>query len=82
MSHAMIEKGGQFRALQAQYGAFITEQDVVTDHVIACATTAHLKALDLTLIRWGVASRSEMKALEGVYTGAILCGSQGWLDQR
>ena len=40
MSHALIEKGGQFRMLQAQYGAFITEQEVVTDLVISTATTA------------------------------------------
>jgi len=38
------------------------EHDVVTDHVIALATTARLEALDLALIRWGGASRSAMKA--------------------
>jgi len=38
------------------------EHDVVTDHVIALTTTARLEALDLALIRWGGASRSEMKA--------------------
>jgi hypothetical protein len=38
------------------------EPDVVTDHVIALTTTARLEALDLALIRWGGASRSEMKA--------------------
>ena len=58
------------------------EHDVVTDHVIALATTARLETLDLALIRWGGASRSEIKALEGMGTGAIPCGSQGWLDQR
>ena len=40
------------------------------------------EALDLAMIRWEVAYRSEIKALEGVCTGAIPCGSQGWLDQR
>ena len=37
MSNVMIEKGGQFRVLQAQYAAFIAEQDVVTDQVISTA---------------------------------------------
>jgi hypothetical protein len=50
--------------------------------VIALATTARLEALDLALIRWEVAYRSEIKALESVCTGAIPCSSQGWLDQR
>jgi len=35
---------------------------VVTDRVIALATTARLEALDIALIRWGVACRSEIKA--------------------
>ena len=47
MSHALIEKPGRFRVLQAQYAAFITEQSIVTDHVISTATTARLEAIDL-----------------------------------
>ena len=80
--HAIIDKLSNLVALKAQYEALVLEHDVVTDHVIALATTARLEALDLALIRWEVAYRSEIKALEGVCTGAIPCGSQGWLDQR
>ena len=68
MSHARIEKGGQFRALQAQYGAFITEQDVVTDQVISAATTARLEALDLELCRWEDVHKDEIKAFGGIDT--------------
>jgi hypothetical protein len=60
----------------------LVRHDVVMDHVIAFATTARLEALALVLIRWEVAYRSEIKALEGVGTGATPCGSQDWLDQR
>jgi hypothetical protein len=68
MSHVLIEKGGQFRALQAQYAAFIAEQDVVTDHVISTATTARLEALDLALCRWEDAHKDEIKAFGGIDT--------------
>jgi len=68
MSHATIEKGGQFRALQAQYGAFITEQYVVTDHVISTATTARLEAMDLELCRWEGVHKDEIKAFGGIDT--------------
>jgi len=68
MSNAMIEKGGQFRALQAQYGTFITEQYVVTDHVISTATTARLEALDLELFRWEDVHKDEIKAFGGMDT--------------
>jgi uncharacterized protein (UPF0218 family) len=68
MSHAMIEKGGQFRALQAQHRAFITEQDVVTDYVISTATTARLEALDLALCRWEDVHKDEIKAFGGIDT--------------
>ena len=66
MSNAMIEKGSQFRALQAQYAAFITEQDVVTDQVISAATTARLEALDLELCRWEDVHKDAIKALGGL----------------
>ena len=66
MSIAMIEKGGQFRALQAQYAAFITEQDVVTAHVISTATTTRLEALDLELFRWEDVHKDEIKAFGGL----------------
>jgi hypothetical protein len=68
MSHVLIEKGGQFRALQAQYAAFIAEQDVVTDHVISTATTARLEALDLELCRWEDVHKDEVKAFGGIDT--------------
>ena len=66
MSHVLIEKSGQFRALQAQYGAFITEYDVVTDHVISTATTARLEALALELCRWEEVHKDEIKAFGGI----------------
>jgi hypothetical protein len=68
MSNTMSEKGGQFRALQAQYGAFITEQDVVTDLVISTATTARLEALDLELFRWEDVHKDVIKACGGIDT--------------
>ena len=80
--HAIIYKLSNLVVLKAEYAALVLEHDVVTDHVIALATTARLEALDSALIRWEVDCRSEIKALEGVCTGAISCGSQGWLDQR
>jgi hypothetical protein len=66
MRNAMIEKGGQFRALQAQYGTFITEQYVVTDEVISTATTARLEAIDLELFRWEDVHKDEIKAFGGI----------------
>jgi uncharacterized protein (UPF0218 family) len=66
MSNALIDKSGQFRALHAQYAAFITEQDVVTDHVISTATTARLEALDLELCRWEDVHKDEIKACGGI----------------
>ena len=66
MSNALIEKPSRFRALQAQYAAFITEQDVVTAHVISPATTARLEALDLELFRWEDVHKDEIKAFGGL----------------
>ena len=60
MSNAIIEKGSQLRALQAQYAAFITEQYVVTDQVIGTATTAQLEAIDLELFRWEDVHKDEI----------------------
>ena len=68
MSHAIIEKGSQLRALQAQYAAFITEQYVVTDQVIGTATTAQLEAIDLELFRWEDVHKDEIKAFGGIGT--------------
>ena len=68
MSNAMIEKRSRFRVLQAQYAAFITEQDVVTDQVISTATTAQLEALDLELFRWEDVHKDEIKAFGGIDT--------------
>jgi hypothetical protein len=68
MSHAMIEKHSRFRVLQAQYAAFIIEQDVVTDYVISTATTARLEALDLALCQWEDVHKDEIKAFGGIDT--------------
>ena len=68
MSHALIEKPGRFRVLQAQYAAFITEQSIVTDHVISTATTARLEAIDLELFRWESVHKDEIKAFGGIGT--------------
>jgi len=65
MSNVMSEKGGQFRVLQAQYAAFITEQSIVTDQVISTATTARLEAIDLELCRWEGVHKDEIKAFGG-----------------
>ena len=75
MSNAMIEKGSQFRALQAQYAAFITEQDVVTDQVISTATTARLEAIDLELFQWEEVHKDEIKAFGGIATFMTPAGS-------
>ena len=64
----MLAKHSQFRVLQAQYGAFITEQDVVADLVISTATTARLEALDLELCRWEGVHKDEIKAFGGIDT--------------
>jgi hypothetical protein len=75
MSQVLIEKSGQFRALQAQYGAFITEYDVVTDHVISTATTARLEALALELCRWEEVYKDEIKAFGGIAAFMTPAGS-------
>jgi hypothetical protein len=75
MSNAIIEKGSQLRALQAQYAAFITEQYVVTDQVIGTATTAQLEAIDLELFRWEDVHKDEIKAFGGIDTFTTLAGS-------
>jgi hypothetical protein len=68
MSNALIEKHSGFRVLHAQYAAFITEQSVVTDHVISTATTARLEAIDLALCRWEDVHKDEIKAFGGIDT--------------
>ena len=68
MSNALIEKHSQFRVLQAQYAAFITEQSIVRDQVISTATTARLEALDLELFRWEDVHKDEIKAFGGIGT--------------
>jgi hypothetical protein len=75
MSNALIEKPSRFRVLQAQYAAFITEQDVVTDHVISTATTARLEALDLELFRWEDVHKDVIKAFGGIDTFTTPAGS-------
>ena len=77
MSHALIEKPSRFRVLQAQYAAFITEQDVVTDHVISTATTARLEAIDLELFRWEGVHKDEIKAFGGIDTFTTPAGPGG-----
>ena len=66
MSHALIEKPGRLRVLQAQYAAFITEQSIVTDHVISPATTARLEAIDLELFRWESVHKDESRRSGGL----------------
>ncbi len=68
MSNAMLAKHSQFRVLQAQYAAFITEQYIVTDQVISAATTARLEAIDLELFRWEGVHKDEFKAFGGLDT--------------
>jgi hypothetical protein len=68
MSHEPIEKYSRFRALHAQYAAFITEQSNVTDQVITTATTARLEAIDLELFRWEGVHKDEIKAFGGIDT--------------
>src|SRR5690349_15055023 len=68
MSNALIEKHSRFRVLQAQYAAFITEQDIITDQAISAATTARLEALDLELCQWEGVHKDEIKAFGGVDT--------------
>jgi hypothetical protein len=68
MSNAMIEKHSGFRVLHAQYAAFITEQSIVTDHVISTATTARLEVMDLELCRWEDGHKDEIKAFGGIGT--------------
>ena len=68
MSNALIEKHSQFRVLQAQYAAFITEQSIVTAQVISTATTARLEAIDLELCRWEDVHKDEIKAFGGIDT--------------
>lgn len=68
MSNALIDKPSRFRVLQAQYAAFLTEQSIVTDHVISTATTARLEALELALFQWEGIHRDAIKAFGGIGT--------------
>ena len=70
MSDAILEKLSKFVDLKAQYEALVLEQYVVTDQVIAAATTARLEAIDLELRRWGDVYKHAIKVLEGLCTGA------------
>jgi hypothetical protein len=66
MSAAILEKLSKFVELKAQHDALVLEQYVVTDQVIASATTARLEAIDLALVRWEAVYKYEVKALEGL----------------
>jgi hypothetical protein len=66
MSNTAIEQLCRYRELQAQYEAFRTEQHLVTAHVISCATTARLEAIDLERFRWEDGHRHEIKAFGGL----------------
>ena len=66
MSDAILEKLSKFVELKAQYETLVLEQYVVTDQVIASATTARLEAIDLALVRWEAVYKYEVKALEGL----------------
>jgi hypothetical protein len=66
MSDTATEQLCRYRELQAQYEAFRTEQHLVTAHVMSCATTARLEALDLERCRWENVHRHEIKAFGGL----------------
>jgi hypothetical protein len=70
MSDAILDKLSKFIELKAQYETLVLEQYVVTDQVIALATTARLEAIDLELVRWEDAYKHEIRALEGLCKGA------------
>lgn len=65
MNDTVIEQLCRYRELQAQYEAFRTEQHLVNAHVISCATTARLEAIDLDRCRWEDVHRHEIKAFGG-----------------
>ena len=66
MSDAILEKLSKFVELKAQHDALILEQYVVTDQVIASATTTRLEAIELALVRWEAVYKYEVKTLEGL----------------
>jgi hypothetical protein len=66
MNDTVIEQLCRYRELQAQYEAFRTEQHLVNAHVISCATTARLEAIDLDRCRWEDVHRHEIKAFGGL----------------
>ena len=59
--HAIIYKLSNLVVLKAEYAALVLEHDVVTDHVIALATTARPEALACALIRWEVVGPSRLR---------------------
>lgn len=61
MGNAIFDKLSNWVGLKAQYEALGLEHPVVTDSVMASATTARLEALKLALIHWEAAYRSELK---------------------
>jgi hypothetical protein len=74
MSDDILEKLSKFVELKAQHDTLVLEQYVVTDQVIASATTAWLEAIDLALVRWEAVYKYEVKALEGLYQ----CVTPSW----
>jgi hypothetical protein len=69
MSDAILENLSKFVELKAQHDALILEQYVVTDQVIASATTARPEAIELALVRWEAVYKDEVKALEELCQG-------------
>jgi hypothetical protein len=66
MGNAPIEKLRRFRALKAQYEAFVTEQHFVTDQVISTATTARLEGIDRGILHWEGVNQDEIKVFGGM----------------
>lgn len=66
MSTAMIEKLRLYRALQAQYEAFITQQHFVTDPGRRVATPARLAAIDRGLFLGAGVHQDESQAFGGM----------------
>ena len=71
-------KACKFVELKAQHDALILEQYVVTDQVIASATTTRLEAIELTLVRWEAVCKYEVKTLEGLCP----CVTSSWQSGR
>lgn len=62
MTKIMLAKLSTFVELQVHSATLVLEHDVVTDHVMASATTARLAAIDRDLGRWDDVSQRAITA--------------------